>query len=133
LERFSSPQAYAPTRPDSARGRRPGQGRHRAKRPRWKGQWREVKGYRFYLIDGERIVHLLSWHQVQTEAEAGQALKQVKEAGLIPEDQVRLCVVGDGASWIWKDIHSLFPQARQVLDYYHCTEYLHKVAKPRPP
>jgi hypothetical protein len=121
--------AYAPTRPDSARGRRPGQGRHRAKRPRWKGQWREVKGFRFYLIDGERIVHLLSWHQVQTEAEAGQALKQVKEAGLIPEDQVRLCVVGDGASWIWKYIHSLFPQARQVLDYYHCAEYLHKVAK----
>ena len=30
--------AYAPTRPDSARGRRPGQGRYRAKRPRWKGQ-----------------------------------------------------------------------------------------------
>jgi len=48
---------------------------------------------------------------------------------LIPEDQVRLCVVGDGASWIWKYIHSLFPQARQVLDYYHCAEYLHKVAK----
>ncbi|MDH3603707.1 MAG: hypothetical protein OEU26_29200 [Candidatus Tectomicrobia bacterium] len=106
--------AYAPTRPDSARGRRPGQGRYRAKRPRWKGQWREVKGFRFYLIDGDRIVHLLSWHQVQSEAEAGQTLKQVKEAGLIPEDQVRLCVVGDGASWIWKYVHSLFPQARQV-------------------
>jgi Uncharacterised protein family (UPF0236) len=121
--------AYAPTRPDSARGRRPGQGHYRAKRPRWKGQWREVKGFRFYLIDGDRIVQLLSWHQVQSEAQAGQALKQVKEAGLIPEDQVRLCVVGDGASWIWKYIHSLFPQARQVLDYYHCAEYLHKVAK----
>jgi Uncharacterised protein family (UPF0236) len=121
--------AYAPTRPDSARGRRSGQGRYRAKRPRWKGQWRETKGFRFYLLDGDRIVHLLSWHQVQSEAQVGQALKQVKEAGLIPEDQVRLCVVGDGASWIWKYIHSLFPQARQVLDYYHCTEYLHKVAK----
>jgi hypothetical protein len=121
--------AYAPTRPDSARGRRPGQGHYRAKRPRWKGQWREVKGFRFYLLDGDHIVQLLSWHQVQSEAQAGQALKQVKEAGLIPEDQVRLCVVGDGASWIWKYIHSLFPQARQVLDYYHCAEYLHKVAK----
>ena len=121
--------AYAPTRPDSARGRRSGQGRYRAKRPRWKGQWRETKGFRFYLLDGDRIVHLLSWHQVQSEAQVGQALKQVKEAGLIPEDQVRLCVVGDGASWIWKYIHSLFPQARQVLDYYPCTEYLHQVAQ----
>jgi hypothetical protein len=121
--------AYAPTRPESARGRRPGQGRYRAKRPRWTGQWRETKGFRFYLLDGDRIVQLLSWHQVQSEAQVGQALKQVKEAGLIPEEQVRLCVVGDGASWIWKYSHSLFPQARQVLDYYHCAEYLHKVAK----
>ena len=121
--------AYVPTRPESARGRRAGQGRQRAKRARWKGQWRDAKGFRLYLLDGHRIVHLLSWHQVQNEAELGKALKQVKDAGLIPEDQVRLCVVCDGASWIWKHVQSLFPHARQVLDYYHCTEYLHKVAK----
>jgi hypothetical protein len=121
--------AYVPTRPESARGRRAGQGRHRAKRAPWKGQWRDSKGFRFYLIDNERIVHVLGWHQVQNEAQLGEALKQVKDAGLIPEDQVRLCVVCDGAAWIWKHVKSLFPSARQVLDYYHCKEYLHKVAK----
>jgi hypothetical protein len=121
--------AYAPTRPDSARGRRPGQRRQRARRPRWKGQPREVKGFRFYLLDGERIVHLLSWHQIQTEAELGEALKQVKEAGLIPEDRVRLCVVCDGAPWIWEHVEALFPKAKQVLDYYHCSDYLHRMAK----
>jgi Uncharacterised protein family (UPF0236) len=121
--------AYVPMRPDSARGRRPGQGRHRAKRPRWKGEWRDAKGFRFYLMDGERIVHLLSWHQVQNEHELGEALKQVKEAGLIPEDQVRLCVVADGAPWIWKHVKALFAHARQILDYYHCADYVHNVAK----
>jgi hypothetical protein len=121
--------AYAPTRPDCARGRRPGQRHRRARRPTWKGQWREVKGFRFYLIDGERIVHLLSWHQIQTEAELGEALKEVKEANLIPEDRVRLCVVCDGASWIWEHVQSLFASARQVLDYYHCSDYLHRMAK----
>ena len=121
--------AFVPTRPESARGRRPGQKRSRAKRPQWQGAWRDAKGFRFYLIDEGRIVHLLSWHQVQDEADLGDALKQVKDAGLIPEDRVRLCVVCDGASWIWKHVQSLFPQARQVLDYYHCKEYLHKVAK----
>src|SRR5438128_8795113 len=80
-------------------------------------------------MDEERIVHLLSWHQVHNEAQLGKALEQVKKADLIPEDQVRLCVVCDGASWIWKHIKSLFPSARQVLDYYHCKESLHKVAK----
>src|SRR5882724_6405770 len=83
----------------------------------------------FNLIDGDRIVHLLSWHQGQNEAQLGEALKQVKEAGIIPEDKVRLCVVSDGAEWIWKHVQALFPHARQVLDYYHCAAYLHKVAK----
>ncbi len=121
--------AYVPSRPESARGRRPGQARHRARRARWKHEWREAKGFRFYLLDGDRIVHVLSWHQVQTESELGEALKQVKDAGLIPEETVRLCVICDGAEWIWKHVQSLFPDACQVLDYYHCSEYLHKMAK----
>ena len=121
--------AYVPSRPESARGRRPGQARHRARRARWRHEWREAKGFRFYLLDGERIVHVLSWHQVQTEEELGEALQQVKDAGLIPEKTVRLCVIGDGAEWIWKQVQALFPQVCQVLDYYHCAEYLHKVAK----
>jgi Uncharacterised protein family (UPF0236) len=121
--------AFAQTRPESARGQRPGPKRQRARRPRWKGQPREVKGFRFYLLNGERIMHLMSWHQIQTEADLGEALKQVKEAGLIPEDRVRLCVVCDGAPWIWEHVEVLFPDARQVLDYYHCSEYLHRMAK----
>ena len=121
--------AYVPTRPESARQRQDGQRRCRARRASWHGQWREAKGFRFYLLDDERIVHLLSWHQVQDEAQLGAALTQVKEAGVIPEDHVRLCVVGDGASWIWQHVASLFSSARQVLAYYHCKEYLQKVAK----
>ena len=121
--------AYVPTRPDSARGRRPGQGRQRAKRALWRGQWREAKGFRFYLLADDRIVHLLSWHQVQTEEQLGEALQQIKKAGVIPEEKVRLCVVSDGAEWIWKHVQALFPTARQVLDYYHCAQYIHHIAK----
>jgi hypothetical protein len=120
--------AYAPTRPESARGRRPGQRGQRARRPRWKGQYREVKGFRFYLLDGDHIIHLMRWHQVQSEDDLGKALKPLKEAGLIPEETVRLCVIGDGADWIWKHVQTLFPDACQVLDYFHCSEYLHRVA-----
>jgi hypothetical protein len=121
--------AYVPTRPESARGRRPGQARQRARRARWRGEWHEAKGFRFYLLEGERIIHVLSWHQVHTEEQRGEALTQVKEAGVIPEEQVRLCVVCDGAEWIWKHVQALFPHARHVLDSYHCAEYLHKMAK----
>jgi hypothetical protein len=121
--------AYVPTRPDSAREHRPGPRGQRARRALWRGQWRDAKGFRFYLLEGDRIVHLLSWHQVQNEEQLGEALKQVKEAGVIPAEQVRLCVVCDGAEWIWKHVQALFPQARQVLDYYHCAQYIHKIAK----
>src|SRR5919206_3272914 len=121
--------AYVPLRPESARGRRPGQARQRARRAQWRHEWREAKGFRFYLLNGDRIVHVLSWHQVQTEAQLGEALQQIKAAGLIPEGSVRLCVVSDGAEWIWKHVQALFPHACQVLDYYHCAEYLHKMAK----
>jgi hypothetical protein len=121
--------AYVPTRPEQARGRRPGPARQRARRARWRHEWREAKGFRFYLLDGDRIVHLLSWHQVQSEDDVGKALQQVKDAGVLPEETVRFCVVGDGAEWIWKHVQALFPDACQVLDYYHCSEYLHRVAQ----
>ena len=61
--------AYVPSRPESARGRRPGQARHRARRARWRHEWREAKGVRFSLLDGERIVHILSWPQGHNEQE----------------------------------------------------------------
>jgi hypothetical protein len=120
--------ADVPTRPETAKGRRPGRKKARAKRVRWTGEWREAKGFRFYLIADDRIVQVLSWHQVQTDEEAANALRQVKAAGLIPEEEVRLCVIADGARWIWKQAQALFPSAVEILDYYHCSEHLHKVA-----
>jgi hypothetical protein len=121
--------AYVPTRPEMAKGRRPGRKKKRAKRAHWQGEWREAKGFRFYLVDGERIEHILSWHQIGEDEELFAALKQVKEAGLIPEEQVRLCVVADGAHWIWLRVKALFPTAREILDYYHCSQYVHSVAQ----
>lgn len=121
--------AMVPTRPESARGSRRGRRRQRARRARWKGEYREAKGFRLFLVDEERIVHLISWHQVADEEELGRALKRLKDEGRIPQDQVRLCIIGDGASWIWKWAQELFPSARQVLDFYHLSQYLHQVAQ----
>lgn len=121
--------AALPTRPESARGTRPGRKKVRAKRARWQGQWREAKGFRAYLVSGERIKHLFSWHQIQDEEQMFAALLKVKQAGLIPEDQVRLCVLADGARWIWNQVAQLFPSAKEILDYYHCAEHIYQVAQ----
>jgi len=38
-------------------------------------------------------------------------------------------VVGDGAPWIWNMCKEIFPEAVQVLDFYHMSENTHKYAK----
>ncbi|NIN68993.1 MAG: ISKra4 family transposase, partial [Anaerolineae bacterium] len=120
--------AHVPTRPEEAKGVGKGKKRQRSRRSRWHGEWKEAKGFRFYLVDEGRIVQVLSWHQIGKDEQIGEALRQVKEAGLIPEEKVRLCVVGDGAKWIWNLARELFPTAAEILDYYHLSERLHKVA-----
>lgn len=37
--------------------------------------------------------------------------------------------VGDGAPWIWNTCEELFPDAVQILDYYHLTENVNDYAK----
>jgi hypothetical protein len=119
--------AFVPTRPEQAKGQAAGRRRTRAKRAPWQGEWKAAKGFRFYLVDTERIVHLLSWYQVCRDEEVGAALRRVQEAGLIPADQGRLCVIGDGAKWIWNQVKVLFPAAVQILDYSHCRAHVPKV------
>jgi hypothetical protein len=70
----------------------------------------------------------MSWHQIGSADELATALHAIKKAGLVPEDRVRLCVVADGAAWIWNRVEQVFPKAKQVLDYYHCSEHLHELA-----
>ena len=78
------------------------------------------RAFDFYLVDDERIEQLISWHQMGDEQAFGSALRQVKEAGLIPEEQVRLCAIGDGAAdGSGNGSRGTVPEAaRQILDYY---------------
>ena len=43
----------------------------------------------------------------------------------------QLVILGDGAAWIWKMAADVFPQAIQILDWYHATEHLWAVARAR--
>ena len=96
-------RAYVPTRPESARGRRPGQARQRARRARWRGEWHEVKGLRLYLLDGERIVHVLSWHQVQNERQLGAGPQADQGSG---PDSGRKCAAVCGVGWCRVDMET---------------------------
>lgn len=111
---------------DGAHGRtRPKAGR---KAKRGKGQYKEIKGFRIYLLTPrDRVISVASWHEFQDSDTLGAALEVA--AARIPQDRVRVCLIGDGASWVWTEMVRSFPKAKKILDFYHCFEHLHVVAR----
>lgn len=107
--------AHMPTRPAGGRDTKRGP-----------GEYKEAKGFRIYLNVGGRITHLASWHQIGTKEEIQKALELA--ASRIPTDRVRIGLIGDGAHWLWEVMEKAFPTGRQILDYYHVSEYIHAVA-----
>ena len=108
--------AHLPTRPLPGR-----------KGKRGPGEYKEAKGFRLYLLgEGNKIVQLASWHQIQDADQCVSALKIV--AARIPTDKVRIALVGDGATWVWRAMTEAFPTGREVLDYFHCSEHIHALA-----
>jgi len=112
----ASDGAHLPTRPKAGRSEKRG-----------KGRWQEAKGFRVYLLSKKRIIHIASWHQIQNEDQFGKDLALV--ASRIPQELVRIGLLGDGADYLWKHMTVSFPKGRQILDYYHCAEHIYKVAK----
>lgn len=45
------------------------------------------------------------------------------------EDAAELIILGDGAKWIWELVDLHFPDAIQIIDWFHACEYLMPVAK----
>ena len=90
------------------------------------GEWKEAKGFRIYLVGQARSEQILSWHQIATEEEFGEALRFA--ATLIPVERVRVALLGDGAKWLWAHLKAAFPTGKEILDYYHCAEHVHQVA-----
>jgi hypothetical protein len=108
--------AYEPTRPKAGRAEKRGP-----------GEWKEAKGVRCYLaLPDNRIIQLASWHQIQDAEAMRDDLRRIAER--IPQSEVRIALLGDGASWVWNSLTEAFPQGRSILDYYHCKEHLYEVA-----
>jgi len=102
---------------------------------------------RLYLgVDGAHAHIDGSWHevkhvvaQVEGEARRYDAARAPAEqfgervyalaAGLGVEQAGEVVMLGDGAEWIWNLTAMHFPDAVEILDYYHACEYIHEVAE----
>jgi len=87
------------------------------------GAWHEVK-HVVAQIEGKR-----RWYDAAREpAEQFGERVYALAAGLGVEGAGEVVMLGDGAEWIWNLTAMHFPDAVQILDYYHACEYIHEVA-----
>jgi hypothetical protein len=93
--------------------------------------WKEVKMARIFRKDDN--VQTSSNRKTITKSSYVAHLGNNK--GFFPKlechiDQLRSMVfIGDGAKWIWSWVGDFYPDAVQILDYYHAAEHLHEFAR----
>ncbi|MCP4207128.1 MAG: ISKra4 family transposase [Shimia sp.] len=80
------------------------------------GQWR---------IQAENITYFADVCKAQAFGELLWASGLQRNA----DQAVELIFIGDGAAWIWRLVDQYFPQAIQIVDWFHACEYLVAVAR----
>jgi hypothetical protein len=114
--------------------------RHRRRRSRKTGRkvrgkgalkhfFQEVKTLVIFSFDrsGEAVRKTFHATQARVEEFREQVALEAKKRGAAMAR--RLIFLGDGAPWIWKTAAELFPQAIQILDWYHAVEHLWTVGR----
>jgi hypothetical protein len=112
-----------------------------------KGEWREMKNIAWYQVEKGRSYEQRRHHANKIgEQNDLQARDITYHCDIQPPEQFgslfwatacqrnadlceELVFVCDGAVWIWKLIERHFPQAVQIVDWYHASEYLPPVAE----
>lgn len=110
-------------------------------------EWRELKTLCWYRVEkigisasqkhpGQRIgeqSHLhakdMTYHCDITEAEQFGRLLWATGIQNNVDTYNEVVFVSDGAVWIWKLVDKYFPQAVQIVDWYHASQYLTPIAE----
>lgn len=88
--------------------------------------WKEAKNAVLYVQDrDEKPLHL---SHIGVPGRLGLGLRKAA-AHLGLRETGNACVVGDGAPWIWNLAGKSFPEATEILDYYHLAEHVHDCSK----
>jgi hypothetical protein len=95
------------------------------------GAWFQAKGHPPKTPDGkwriqaENITYYADVCEAQTFGELVWASGLQRNA----DQAVELIFIGDGAAWIWRLVERYFPDAIQIVDWFHACEYLVDVAR----
>jgi hypothetical protein len=101
--------------------------------------WRELKAGAWFVTraqppvrpDGEWSIRAENIHYYTDICDVEAFSRLVWSTGVQQHAQLaeELIILGDGARWIWDMVAEHFPQAVQIVDWFHACEYLEAVAK----
>jgi hypothetical protein len=97
-------------------------------------EWKEAKLISWYQVAkryGQEDWHAQEIHYYPSLEEAA-SFGELVWATAVQHQADRaqeLVFVCDGATWIWKLVEQYFPEAVQIVDWYHACQYLYPVAE----
>ena len=91
-------------------------------------QWPSRFKTRLGELEGLKATNIRYHCDIQ-EADSFSQLVWATGCHYLADQAQELVFVCDGASWIWRLIEDNFPQAVQILDWYHAVQYLTPIAQ----
>jgi hypothetical protein len=91
-------------------------------------QWPSRYKARLGELEALKATHI-RYHTDIQEAESFSQLVWATGCHYLADQAQELVFVCDGAQWIWRLIAENFPDAIQILDWYHAVEYLTPIAQ----
>lgn len=97
-------------------------------------EWRELKSVCWYEVIGvygqeKDKAQQITYHSDISSAQDFGELVWASGVQRWADQAEELIFVCDGASWIWKLVEHYYPQAIQIVDWYHACAYLTPIAE----
>lgn len=97
-------------------------------------EWRELKSLSWYRVDAvygqeHHKAQDISYHCDIAPAQEFGHLLWATGLQRLADRAKELIFICDGAAWIWKLVSHYFPDAIQIVDWYHACEYLTPIAE----
>jgi Uncharacterised protein family (UPF0236) len=91
--------------------------------------WHEMKAGAFWTVSNKGKAQAIEYYTDTAAAEAFSELVWARAVARRAHLAAELVFIADGAHWIWRIVQRHFPHAIQIVDWYHASSYLVKVAQ----
>ena len=95
---------------------------------RFEDGWHEMKAGAFWTTDAQGRSQAIEYYTDTASADEFSQLVWARAFARGANLARELVFVADGARWIWRIVQQHFPTAIQIVDWYHASAYLVKIA-----